>query len=275
MSLAPLVLREFSGSIEVTESAKELKSKALTAAKPIKKVETVNEQQVAVEALRDLKAIRTGIESARKSVKAPVLELGRKIDALASDFLQECYREEMRLQGLVNHYQRKQLQISRAEEAQITQRAKQADELNLEAQELRHNSVFEPDLDSKRAMLKRAEEIEAQALDAKLTAETIEVPEVAKPKGLVVRQRINFQVIDALVFTQAWPQFWKVSANGDHQNERLVVDRQKVLDELNAPNRDGVFHKTRFPEELSQTEDQALVQPAGLRGYDETKSHVR
>src|SRR5436190_21272727 len=104
---AVLALKDFSGVIEVTPLAYELKKHALASARPIHKVETPEEQLAAVAALRELKEIRQGMEATRKSVKAPVLDLGRKIDATAQDFMEECYKQEGRIQGLVNHFQRK------------------------------------------------------------------------------------------------------------------------------------------------------------------------
>jgi hypothetical protein len=268
---APIVLRDFSGVPEITQDAYALKETALAAAKPVKKVESEPEQLVAVNALKQLKAIRTGIELSRKAVKSPVIELGRKIDDIAYSFLAECDKEEMRLQGLINHYQRKELERKRAEEQKLQQTEKKAEELEQEANELRHRAVFEKDKDSRDAMLKRAGELDARVFDAKMIGEVTAMPEATKPKGLVIRNRINFQVTDPIVFAQAWPQFWKWNKD----TETLKLDRMGILDELNKESGNGIFHKTKFPEELSATDDARLVRPAGLRVYEETKSHVR
>ena len=267
---APLVLRDFQGKIEITPDAWEIRRQALEAAKPVRQITTAEEQTVAVEALRQLKAIRTGMEATRKSVKAPVLELGKKIDATAAGFLEEPNKQEGRLQGMVNHFQRKQLEVKRADEERQINEAKHATELEIEAGELRHKSVFESDPHTKAELLRRARELEAEALDKKLTAEVLMVPaEIDKPKGLVVRNRITFEVIDPIVFCQAYPQFWRWHKD----TETLKLDRMRILDELNKDN--GLFRRTRFPEELSTADDERLVQPAGLRVYEETKAHVR
>ena len=268
---APIVLKDFRGVIEVTPGAHELKRNALAAARPIRRVETAEQQLTAVAALRQLKEIRTGMEATRKAVKAPVLELGRKIDTAAADFMEDCDKEEGRLSGLINHFQRKQLELKREEDEKINQQAKHAEELVVQAQELRHKAVFEEDLAARTAMVERADAMEGQALDAKLTAEIAVIPEPVKAKGLVVRNRINFQVLDAIVFCQGYPQFWKWNKD----TESLKLDRMGILDELNREDGKGLFHHTRFPEELSKTDDTRLVQPAGLRVYEETKAHLR
>jgi hypothetical protein len=267
---APLVLKDFQGQIEITPDAWEVRRQALEAAKPVRQVTTADEQTVAVDALRQLKAIRTGMEATRKSVKAPVLELGKKIDATAAGFLEDVNKQEGRLQGMINHYQRKQLEHKREEDERLSNEAKHAVELETQAGELRHNAVFETDPQTRAEMLRRAEELDVQALDKKLTAEVLDVaPGIDKPKGLVVRSRITFEVIDPIVFAQAYPAFWK----WHKETETLKLDRMRILDELNKES--GLFRRTRFPEELSRSDDERLVNPAGLRVYEETKSHVR
>jgi hypothetical protein len=267
---APLVLKDFQGQIEITPSAWEIRREALEAAKPVRQVTTASEQGVAVEALRQLKAIRTGMEATRKSVKAPVLELGKKIDATAADFLAEPNKQEGRLQGMINHYQRKQLEAKRVEDERLLNEAKHATDLELQAGELRHKAAFEHDPDAKAELLRQADELDVRALDKKLTAEVLDLaPAIDKPKGLVVRSRITFEVIDPIVFAQAYPAFWK----WHKETETLKLDRMRILDELNKES--GLFRRTRFPEELSRSDDERLVTPAGLRVYEETKTHVR
>jgi hypothetical protein len=168
----------------------------------------------------------------------------------------ECYKQEGRLQGLINHYQRKELEKKREEEKKLERNAEEAKKLREEAQH---------------ATGKAKKELEAKAFDLEMELELALVPVIDKPKGLVVKDKINFQVIDAIVFCQAYPQFWK----WNEENEFLKLDRMLILDELNKENGKGVFHKTTFPEELSETDDPRLVRPAGLRVYPEVKSHLR
>jgi hypothetical protein len=256
-----LVLKDFSGVPEITQDAYQLRKEALDGARPIARVETPEQQVEAVAALRRLKEIRSGMEASRKAVKAPVLDLGRKIDAIAHEFLTECDKQEGRIQGLINHYQRKQAELRAAEELKLEQQTLTAGQLRQEA--AKHRAVGEH---------AKADALENQALDMELSAEVAIVPGIDKPKGLTVRNRINFQVIDPIVFCQAYPKMWKASDD----NETLKVDRLRVLDELNPKNGGvGLFHKTTFPEELPAGDDPRLVRPAGLRVYEEIKAHVR
>lgn len=263
-----LALRNFSGTLEIAPDAQAMKRDALALAKPIVKVETEQEQSLAVVALRDLKAIRTGIEAARKSVKAPVLDLGKGIDSIASDFLDEASREEQRLQGLINHFQRKQLEAARAEEDRVRREQVEAQRLADEAQRKRK----EADRANDPALKQEAAHLEEKALDAQLSGElSSRAVVIAKPKGLVVKSKLNFQITDAILFCQAFSQFFTWHA----ETETLKVKRREILEELNREDCRGVFHMTHFPEELPAQRDSRIVRPAGMRVYEETKSHVR
>ncbi len=262
-----LVLKDFSGTPEITANAQELKARAIALAKPILKVETEADQAAAVAALRDLKAIRSGMESTRKSVKAPVIELGRKIDTIAADFLQETDREEMRLQGLINHFQRKQLEEKRAEE--LRQQRERDEAVRLETEAKRKREEAERANDEK--LRAEASKLEAAALNKSMATELAPEPlAINKPKGLVVKSRLNFEITDAIVFCQAYPQFF----NWHAETETLKLKRREILEELNREDGKGIFHRTQFPEELPPKDSQ-LVNPPGMRVFEDMKSYVR
>lgn len=261
-----LALRDFGGVPEIIPSAVELKKEALSLSVPIKNVETEQEQALAVNALTALKAITRGMEATRKAVKAPVLDLGKKIDKVAADFIQEVDREEMRITGMVNHYQREQLRLKREAEEQLAREQREAQRLSDEAERLRKEAEQKPEL------LPEVAKAEAAAFDAQMTSELSAGPlAVAKPKGLVVKSRINFQIEDAIVFCQAYPQFWTWNA----ETETLKLKRREILEELNREDGKGIFNLTTFPEELPDQKGSRIVKPAGMRVFEETKSHVR
>lgn len=263
-----LALRNFGGVPEITPTAHTLKKQALELAKPIQKVENEQEQAAAVVAMRELKSIRTGIEATRKSVKAPVLELGKQIDSIAADFLDEAQREELRLQGLINHFHRKQLDAQRAEEERLRQEQLKAQQLEEEALR-KKEEAWQLNDDALKA---EAERLQAAAVDATMAVEfSPGTVAIAKPKGLVVKSRLNFQVTDAIVFCQAYPQFW----TWHEETETLKLRRREILEELNREDCKGTFHLTQFPEELPERKDSRIVKPPGLRIFEETKSHVR
>jgi hypothetical protein len=253
-----LVVKNFGGVPEVLPSAFELRDEALKLASGIRKVTSEDEQVSAVKALRALKSIRTGMEQTRKAVKSPVLDLGKRIDAIAYEFLTDCDKQEGRLQGLVNHFQRQQLEAQRKEQERLRREADEAERLR---------KLAEQESDPK-----KKSELESKAFDKDMEQEVAQVPAVAKPKGLVVRERVNFKITDAIVFCQGYPQFFKWHA----ENEYLKLDRMAVLDELNREDGKGIFRRSHFAEELSaDVAKPELVRPPGMEVFAETKAHVR
>lgn len=261
-----LALRDFGGVPEIIPFAIELKQQALALSVPITKVETEQEQSLAVNALTALKAITRGMEATRKAVKAPVLDLGKKIDAVAADFVSDVDREEMRISGMVNHFQRTQLRLKREAEEQIEREKRETQRLADEAERLRKEAEQKPEL------LPEVVKAEEKAFDAQMANELTAGPlAIAKPKGLVVKSRINFQVENAHVVCQAFPQFW----TWHPESETLKLKRREILEELNRADGKGIFNLTTFPEELPNEKDSRIVKPAGMRVFEETRSHVR
>lgn len=262
---AELILREFGGVPDITPDAHELKEKALGTAATVLQVTTEAEQTVAVQALRSLREITRGVETSRKAIKAPVLDLGRKIDNIAADFMTDIVKAENRLTGYINHFQRKQLELQRATEKEATAELNQVDQLREEAIGLRLAGNPEA-----------AAKIEEKVTDIELGAELSGPQTLANPapKGLVVRKRVSFQILDPIVFVQAYPQFWRATKNGDHDNEILKLDRMAILDELNREDGKGIFHRSKFPEELAVNEGEH-VKPPGMRVFEDLKAHVR
>lgn len=256
-----LVLKYFGGVPEITPEAHALKKQAIALSLPIQKVETDEEQTRAVNALHALKAISKGMESTRKAVKGPVLELGKKIDLIAAEFLSDSDREENRLTGLINHFQREQLRLKNEAEERLRREQMEAERLEAEAKKLRESGTPE--------LIQEASKLEEKALDMQMAGELSGELTIAKPKGLVVKNRLNFQILDAWVFCQAYPQFFAWNP----ETETLKLKRREILEELNKEN--GIFHATRFPEELPDQKDSRLAKPPGMRVFEETKSHVR
>src|SRR5690606_28356344 len=71
--------------------------------------------QRAAEVLKAIKGFTRGIESARKDAKAPVLELGQRLDATAKELTADLEAEATRISRLVGEWQAEQNRI--AEEA--------------------------------------------------------------------------------------------------------------------------------------------------------------
>lgn len=102
--------------IEITPAAAEQKRIIVEAARAVVAVTDLPSCDLAQSRLKSLATIRTSVESSRKLVKAPVIDLGKKIDGIAADFVAEVIAEESRLSGLVAEYAREQQRIQRERE---------------------------------------------------------------------------------------------------------------------------------------------------------------
>jgi len=102
--------------ITITPEAEKQKATIINAARAVVAVTDNDSCDIAQSRLRSLASVRTAVESSRKIVKAPVIDLGKKIDGIAADFVAEVIAEESRLSGLVTEYAREQQRIKREAE---------------------------------------------------------------------------------------------------------------------------------------------------------------
>lgn len=102
--------------IQITPEAETQKATIIAAARAVVAVTDADSCDIAQSRLRSLASVRTAVESSRKIVKAPVIDLGKKIDGIAADFVADVVAEEARLSGLVTEYAREQQRIKREAE---------------------------------------------------------------------------------------------------------------------------------------------------------------
>jgi hypothetical protein len=82
--------------------------------------------------LRDIARLLKETEDGRKAVKAPVLDLGKRIDATAAEFVQTLEAQKARLNGMLVAYETEQRRIAieaeRLRQAEIARQQKEARE---------------------------------------------------------------------------------------------------------------------------------------------------
>jgi hypothetical protein len=82
--------------------------------------------------LRDIARLLKETEDGRKQVKAPVLDLGKRIDAAAAEFVQTLEAQKTRLNGMLVAYETEQRRIAmeaeRVRQAEIARQQKEARE---------------------------------------------------------------------------------------------------------------------------------------------------
>lgn len=242
-------------SLTVTADAYARRVQVLEAAKCVDVIRSDFQQQEAVEALRGLKGLQKEVESSRSAVKAPVLDLGKRIDATAKTFLETVDAEVLRLTRLVTDHeaeQRRKAQEAERKRLEAEAEARRVEqtrlaELRRQEEEARRVEQAAATESQRLAAEERRREIEAQAQreedEAKLRRASAPVTlEAPKPAGVSVSQPWTFEVLDVRAFAAAHPDLVEIN-----------VRRSAVLGKI----REGAREM------------------AGLRIYQETKVGVR
>lgn len=99
-----LILRGRGYETLASPSAIDQKRLIIDAARKVVAVTDQDSFDIAQGRLKSLANLRNAVEKSRTEVKAPVLELGRRIDQVAKDFSAEIVTEEARLSGLVREF---------------------------------------------------------------------------------------------------------------------------------------------------------------------------
>ena len=216
--------------IEITPEAEKQKATILTAARAVVAVTDPDSCDIAQSRLRSLASVRTAVESSRKQVKAPVIDLGKRIDGIAADFVADVVAEEARLSGLVTEYAREQQRIQR-EAARIERERQAAEKAAHEAEIARLKAEAAQSEEGQRAArvaqekaLAAQREAEARAEAARRQAEAdaaaarereeaariAAAAVIAAPAPAGVREEIDFEVEDILAFVAKFPQLCRI-----------------------------------------------------------------
>jgi hypothetical protein len=96
-----LILAGDGYQLTIAPEAFALRERALTKAANIVAVTSHDESYEAGHRVKEIAALRNLVERSRKAVKEPVLEVGRRIDQAAKDFLADLNAEEGRIKQLI------------------------------------------------------------------------------------------------------------------------------------------------------------------------------
>lgn len=224
--------------VEITPEAYADRTRAIAAASEVTAVTTAVEQATAVTALRALKALAKQVETSRKEAKAPVLELGRRIDATAETFIRDITVDDARVTALLTAYEVEQQRIAaeaekvrqaevarlaeeeRKKQAEIQRQIAEAEKQQSEAREAAQNAESREELAE---AARKAEAAKAELLklgvtmqrseDAVIVAQSVPVPVAAPPRptGTTVRQPWTFEVTDIRALYNARPDLCDIT----------------------------------------------------------------
>lgn len=185
-------------------------------------------QGIAVDVSRDITKLRNEIELGRKSIKSPVLELGRKIDAKAEELESPLRLEQSRINKLVANYQ-----AAETAKREAAERARQAEIRRIEAeQRAAAEAERKAKQDAEEAFTKADQKAAEQAAKAeqdrlsKLQAEAAKarteiVSAPVKAAGLVIKKVTKFEVLNLDQVLKHRPDLCKFEISTSAVNEAL------------------------------------------------------
>lgn len=144
--------------IEILADALKQKADALALAKTITGVSSRIEQSDAIACASLVKGLVKAMESSRVDVKKPVLEIGRKIDAIAAGYSKELSAELLRIESLASDFQRKEDANAAALRRQEEERQRKEREMEQADKEREHRFLEDKEganIEERRADLAR------------------------------------------------------------------------------------------------------------------------
>lgn len=203
--------------LAVSETAIAERDEAVAEAELITRVDSPATRDMAGLTLRRLKGIANETETSRKDVGKPVLELTRKINSLADEFITPAKREIDRLNRLIAEDAMAQERIRRAKEAEM-----RAEQMRLEKE--RQDAIAAARVATTEPERQAAFEHAATVKEVQ-RALPVAIPEPPKPKGVAVRIKFSFEIIDAAKAYASHPHFFD------------LTPRARVIDStINLPN---------------------------------------
>jgi hypothetical protein len=191
--------------IEVIPEAYLARDSAIHKAELVTTVEDAFEAQSASTAMHALNEIVKGMEASRKDAKAPALQAGRAIDAIAKDFLASAQTELTRVKRLLGEYQRVEAEKKRKAEAEARRKEQaeraafeKAERERIQKENAGRTGTLNQDLD------KAAEKFDKSVAKIKQDA----AQSHAAVTGVKVRTTVKFRVIDEAALMQARPELF-------------------------------------------------------------------
>jgi regulator of protease activity HflC (stomatin/prohibitin superfamily) len=111
-----LILSGQGYEIEIAPEALTRRAELIDASACITKVTSNDESAVAARHMRSLAALRIEVEKCRKTIKEPVLAVGKRIDQAAKAYLDDVEAEEARLKKLIGAHAEEVARLKRIKE---------------------------------------------------------------------------------------------------------------------------------------------------------------
>lgn len=171
-----------------TEEAVALRDAILERSALVGAVRNAIHNEAAIAAMKEIRGMLNRVEDARKTVKEPVLDLCRRIDATAKKFAEELKAEEVRIAKAAADWQTEQLERVREQE-----RRRQAELARIEAE--RQAELARIRAEAERAAQEAAAQAAAKAAAAKSAAEREAIEARAKAEAMRIALEAEKQAL--------------------------------------------------------------------------------
>ena len=224
------------GSVEIAIDPKAIAARddAIENAHLVVTIRTHNQAVAGADALRGLRAITKAVESSRTAAKAPVLELGKRIDSAAKEFSSSAEVEIARITAMLTAHETEQRRIDAEaqRQRQEAERRRQAEEAarmaeitrqQQEAARAERQVLNERERAAAEARRVAAEQAAAteRAAAAERQANLPVVTERPKVTGTVVREEWNFDVLDLKAFAETYPDLVEITVRRSAVLEKI------------------------------------------------------
>ena len=208
-------------SISLAAAAEEAKQVALNGCALIGAVKNAEQQQEAVNAVREVKAVLLAVERARKQVKEPLLEACRMIDGTATTFKEELLAEELRINTELGNYQQEIVAEARRQEQKRQEELRRIEEERL-AEQRRIAEEARKAEEARLAVIRKAEE--AAAAERKRISEEAAAAKSKADKARLEKERIVFEAKQ-----RAEAEARELQRLKDEAARKVEQDRQDAL----------------------------------------------
>ncbi len=210
MSTALTITGLQAAEIAIAPEARELRDKLLVEIREVTSVSDAFDADCAADVLKRSTQLSRGIEADRSTVKAPVLALGKKIDALANEITAELDGEIGRVSRVLGAYQLAEKQKAEAAERLARDEARR---IQAEAEQNARKAAQAAPTDTE-ALAVASEIMDTAAAKIVETRKAIVSTVAPKAADTAVRVDVCFEVYDIVALYAARPELVNLEPNG-------------------------------------------------------------
>lgn len=199
-----------SAEIAIAAEARDLRDKLLVEIREVTAVSDAFDADVAADVLKRATQLARGIEADRTTVKAPILALGKKIDALAKEITAELNDEIGRVSRVLGSYQLAEKQKAEAAERLARDEARR---IQAEAEQQAREAAKAADSETE-ALAAASEIMDTAAAKIVETRKAIVSTVAPKAADTAVRVDVCFEVTDIVALYAARPELVNLEPNG-------------------------------------------------------------